>query len=157
MARANIQLIDAIRTAARKIEEGNLYQWGHMGACNCGHLAQELTPFSKKEIHEYALRKYGDWTDQVRDYCPTSGIPMDEIISTMLTSGLSLEDLIDLERLKNKAVLQRMGVNMLNHNKKEDVVNYMLTWADLLEDQLLNRIDISEITRKENLNEKIFL
>lgn len=150
MARANLKLIDAIRNAAEKIERGNNYQWGHMGACNCGYLAQELTKYSKAEIHKYAMRKYGDWTDQVRDYCSTSGMPMDEIISVMLNSGLNKEDLIDLERLKNHKVLRAIpeGKRDLNHNQKEDVARYMRAWADLLEKELIDLVDISDLENK---------
>lgn len=136
----------AIRTAAKKIQEGTHYQWGHMGGCNCGHLAQELTPYSKREIHEYAMRKSGDWTDQVEDYCSTSAMPMDEIISSMMDSGLERKDMIDLERLKNQEVRRFMGERgiKLSHNIKQDVVDYMFAWADLLEEKLLSNIKLPE-------------
>jgi hypothetical protein len=157
MARANFKLVTAIRNAAAGIERGNLYQWGHMGACNCGHLAQELTSYNKAEIHQHALRKYGDWTDQVKDYCSTSGMPMDEIISTMLNAGLSREDLIELERLKNPLVLNKLTLNRpLNHNVKADVVLYMNTWANMLEDELIRRVDISELKKVSKKIENIF-
>lgn len=153
MARANIKLIKAIRTAAHQIKNGSNYQWGHMGGCNCGHLAQELTTYSKREIHEYAMRKSGDWTDQVADYCSTSAMPMDEIISSMMSSGLERKDMIELERLKNHEVRRYMGESGINlrHNKKEDVVSYMLAWADLLEEQMLAKIELPKelMTEKE--------
>jgi len=146
MARPNIKLIKAIRTAAKKINKGTHYQWGHMGGCNCGHLAQELTPCSKREIHEYAMRKSGDWTDQVEDYCNTSAMPMDEIISSMMDSGLERKDMIDLERLKNQEVRKFMGTagEKLYHNSKKNVVDYMIAWADLLEEQLLSDIKLPQ-------------
>lgn len=144
MARANFKLINAIRKAANKIENGSDYQWGHMGGCNCGHLAQELTPFTKREIHEYAMRKSGDWTDQVQDYCSTSQMPMDEIISTMMESGLERKDMVELERLKNHEVRLFMGEigKSLSHNKKQDVVNYMKAWAEMLEIKMLENIHL---------------
>ncbi|SMG29500.1 hypothetical protein SAMN05661096_01854 [Marivirga sericea] len=146
MARPNIKLIKAIKTAARKIQEGTHYQWGHMGGCNCGHLAQELTPYSKREIHEYAMRKSGDWTDQVEDYCSTSAMPMDEIISSMMDSGLERKDMMELERLRNQEVRRCMGKAgmTLSHNSKEDVVDYMFAWAELLEEKLLADIKLPE-------------
>ena len=144
MARANIKLIQAIKKAADKIEKGSNYQWGHMGACNCGHLAQELTSYSKREIHEYAMRKSGDWTDQVNDFCGTSGMPMDEIISSMMESGLERKDMIELERLKNEQVRHSLGKKgqTLNHNVKADVVLYMRGWAALLENELIKDIEL---------------
>ena len=55
MARPNLDLIAALRRTARKINDGAPYQWGHMGSCNCGNLAQELTKLTKAEIHAHAL------------------------------------------------------------------------------------------------------
>jgi hypothetical protein len=146
MARANFKLINAIKKAAHKIENGTDYQWGHMGGCNCGHLAQELTTFTKREIHEYAMRKSGDWTDQVQDYCSSSQMPMDEIISTMMESGLERRDMIELERLNNHEVRLFMGEvgKSLSHNSKRDVVKYMKAWAEMLEIGLVENIQLPD-------------
>ena len=40
MAKATPVLIEALRKTAKKLEKGARYQWGHMGCCNCGNLAQ---------------------------------------------------------------------------------------------------------------------
>lgn len=53
MARPNPDLIAAIEKTILKLSKGAPYQWVHMGACNCGNLAQELTKLSKAEIHSY--------------------------------------------------------------------------------------------------------
>ncbi|MEH0156575.1 hypothetical protein V6R21_20670 [Limibacter armeniacum] len=143
MAIPNLSLINAIRSAADAIEQAVHYQWGHMGMCNCGHLAQELTHLSKSEIHEYALRaREGDWADQVAAFCPTSKLPMDLLISTMLDAGLTREDLHHLERLSDPAVIQQFPVEERNlvYNRKEDVVRYMSVWADMLEQIMLKEI-----------------
>lgn len=159
MARANFKLINAIKKAANKIENGTDYQWGHMGGCNCGHLAQELTPYSKREIHEYAMRKSGDWTDQVQDYCSTSQMPMDEIIASMMESGLERKDMIELERLKNHEVrlfMGKRGIN-LSHNKKQDVVDYMKAWAEMLEMKLIENIHLpDQLLKQKNKLDKVF-
>ena len=36
MATANPELIAALERTASKLQQGASYQWGHMGACNCG-------------------------------------------------------------------------------------------------------------------------
>jgi hypothetical protein len=77
MAHANPELIQALRRTAQKLSIGNPYQWGHMGSCNCGNLAQELTQLTKAQIHEFAMQGRGDWREQVEEFCPTSGLPMD--------------------------------------------------------------------------------
>lgn len=126
-------LVSAIRRAADSISSGSHYEWGHMGSCNCGHLAQQLTQKTKDEIHRAAMEKKGDWADQVLDFCPQSGMTMDWLISELTSYGLSTRDLIDLERLTNPSVLEKAGVPYLSKNKKEDVVTYMHSWADLME------------------------
>ena len=142
MARANIKLIKAIRKTARRLARKAPYQWGHMGSCNCGHLAQEITRVSKADIHSYALHSEGSWTDQSRAYCSTSGLPMDLLISAMLDVGLALEDLEYLEKLSDPKVLNRLDHPRLRFNNREDVIVYMLAWAEILEEQLLASIPL---------------
>lgn len=139
MARPSQRLIAALRASARKINDSENYQWGHMGACNCGFLTQELTNLSKREIHEYAMRGKGDWSEQVDAFCPTSQMPMDLLISELIGAGLSLTDLINLERLKDPAVLCRIPAERrmtLQHNQRADVALYLENWADLLSEQM---------------------
>lgn len=138
MARASIQLIKVLRETAQRLAKGDNYQWGHMGSCNCGHLAQTITRYSKGAIHAAAMWRHGDWREQLRDYCPQSGLPMDEIIDHMLDFGLTREDLAHLERLSHPIILQRLPEERryLLHNWREDVVLYLETWAALLEEAL---------------------
>ncbi len=127
------KLVSAIRRAADNISAGDGYEWGHMGRCNCGHLARELTSLSAADIQRYAMEKSGDWADQVLDFCPTSGMTMDWLISELSNYGLSHRDLIDLERLSNIEVLEKAGTHSLCKNKAADVAHYMNTWAGMLE------------------------
>ncbi len=142
MARPTPELIESLRRTAHKLKTGSPYQWGHMGGCNCGNLAQELTKLTRDDIHRYAMQRYGDWNEQVEDYCSTSRLPIDLIISEMLTAGLTIEDLKHLERLGDQSVLNRLPIEerFLKHNVRDDVVRYMTEWADMLEEQLLKRI-----------------
>lgn len=144
MARPTPELIDALRRTARKVAQGAPYQWGHMGSCNCGNLAQELTRMTKDQIHQYAMQRYGDWNEQVADYCDTSQLPFDIIINQMTQAGLSLEDLKHLEKLDDRDVLRRLPVEQrfLKHNHRDDVVTYLNEWANLLEERLLAKIKL---------------
>ncbi|WP_226389404.1 hypothetical protein [Penaeicola halotolerans] len=149
MAQANPTLINALRKTADKLKKGAPYQWGHMGSCNCGNLAQEITHLSKAEIHAYAMHRMGDWTEQTLEYCGTSGYPMDLMMTKMLEAGLSLEDLRHLEKLSDQSILRQIPIEhrYLKHNKRDDVVLYLLTWADLLEEEWLktNPVDLTEL------------
>ena len=154
MAKATPELIAGLRRTANKLEKGAGYQWGHMGCCNCGNLAQELTGLSKAEIHQYAMRRHGDWTEQAMDYCSTSGMPMDLLISQLLDAGLSTEDLKNLEKLSDPEVLRNMPQDRRypKHNVREDVIAYMQTWANLLEEKFLSSSSVPRFERVQELS-----
>ncbi|MFC0185829.1 hypothetical protein SAMN04515674_1149 [Pseudarcicella hirudinis] len=140
MAHANTVLINALRRTANKLSSGTSYQWGHMGSCNCGNLAQELTLLSKAEIHEFAMAGRGDWREQVEEFCPASGLPMDLLIAEMLKNGLTTTDLQHLEKLSDRKILAGIPSEIrskMKYNSREDVILYLSTWANLLEDELL--------------------
>ncbi|MHC2993475.1 hypothetical protein OB13_18550, partial [Pontibacter sp. HJ8] len=147
MARSSVHLVQAIRHTAQRLAKGDKYQWGHMGSCNCGHLAQTITQYSKGQIHGAAMGRHGDWREQLRDYCLQSGLPMDQIIDEMLAFGLSTDDLEHLERLSHPHVLQALPAaqRYLKHNVRQDVVLYLNTWADLLEEELLPHIKLGSL------------
>lgn len=135
MARPDPRLVRALRETADRLADGAAYRWTHMGACNCGHLAQTLTDLSPAEIHAQALEKAGDWRQQVIDHCPSSGYPIDHVIDTMLEVGMTHRDIQALERLEDPAVLRALPAERrpLDHRRRADVVLYMRGWADLLE------------------------
>jgi hypothetical protein len=147
MANPNPELIAALENTVSKLKNGSPYQWGHMGACNCGNLAQELTKLEKGEIHGYAMQRHGDWNEQLIDYCPTSGYPMDLMITRMLEFGLTTNDLAHLERLSDPKVLAEMSLekrHSLSKNKKEDVIFYMISWSKLLRKNWLKEKEIPQ-------------
>ena len=67
MAQPTLPVIQALRNTAHRLATAP-YQWGHMGSCNCGHLAQTITRLTKAEIHARAMQRYGDWERQSIDY-----------------------------------------------------------------------------------------
>ena len=142
MAKVSLKIIDALRKTAAQLESGHRYEWGHMGSCNCGNLAQTITSFTRAEIQQYALQKRGNWSDQLLDYCPTSGYPMDMIIERMVDFGFSSQDLRHLEWLSDSEVLTKIGVPFLNRNLKSDTILYLNSWADLIEDQIISTIKL---------------
>lgn len=138
MARPTRKLIHALHVTIESIRDGAKYQWGHMGMCNCGHLAQALTSRSQREIHAAALRRAGDWGQQAVEYCPTSGMPIDAIITEMLDAGLTLDDIDYLERLNDPRVLATLPRERrwLRRNDREDLLFYLEAWRALLSEQL---------------------
>src|SRR5438552_12081268 len=105
-----------------------------MGMCNCGHLAQAITGLTPAEIHASALAREGDWEQQAIDYCPTSGQIIDHVLAAMFLIGLHRDDIRNLEKLSDIDVVHRMR-RYPRRNRREDVVEYMRMWADILEER----------------------
>lgn len=146
MAISSIELIEALRRTAQKLESGATYHWGHMGACNCGNLAQELLLVSKAEIHAWALEsREGDWSEQTDEYCTTSHLPMDLMIRKLLEKGLSAHDLKHLEKLSDPQILALLpeSERELNYHHKSDVISYLRAWAILLENNLVEKVSLN--------------
>jgi len=135
VARPSRRLIDALRATARRLEDGARYEWGHMGRCNCGHLAQTLTTFTPEQIHRMAMVRFGNWNEQVREYCPSSGFQMDLLIDLLMDAGLDRDDLCHLENLSDTQVLSRLPIEErdLQRNHREHTIRYVRAWADALE------------------------
>lgn len=136
MARPTIELIIALRSTAARLAEGADYKWSHFGQCNCGHLAQTVTHFTAKELQDAAFARAGDWKEQALEYCPTSGYPVDYVLTRLFELGLAPEDMGHLERLTDDRILRRLGVQSLVYTRRDHVVAYMQAWADWLSERL---------------------
>lgn len=139
MARANTELVRALRTTADRLADGVHYEWGNPAACNCGHLARTVTELSQAELLGYAKERQAEWGEIVIDSCPTSGMPIDWVIDRLVQLGLTHDDLARLEDLEHSDVLRRLPLEQrrrLRRNRREDVVLYLRTWADLLDEQI---------------------
>lgn len=146
MAHPNLALIGALRQAAKNLEEGAHYAWGHHGSCNCGHVLQVVTHLSKEEILRHAHTGIGEWTEIADSYCGVTHAPADLLISKLEAIGLTPTDIHCLEYLQDRNVLNSLpgGFRWLKKNMREDVILYFETFAQLLEEQLLAHIDIKE-------------
>lgn len=141
----------ALEKASYELESSSNYQWGHMGSCNCGFLARQITGHSSEQIHSYSMHRSGDWADQLRDYCPTSKLPMDEVIYRMEKAGISLSALSKLERLSDERILNRIPAQRkpLKYNSSSDASLYMRVWSEMIKEELLNEVELP----KELLNQ----
>lgn len=149
MAKPSIPLINALRKTSAHLLQSPHYQWGHMGSCNCGFLAQQITGLGKSEIHKFAMQGYGDWSEQLNDYCPNSGLSMDVIITTLLDVGFDIDDLKHLERLSDFSVLTTLPQeeSRLRYNVKDDVVKYLNAWASCLETPCVEDVQLPTFDR----------
>lgn len=152
MAAVKLEVIEALRKTARALEEDAPYMWGHMGSCNCGNLAQQVTRRTKAEIHAFAMQGKGDWNEQLNDYCSNTSIPLDLVIFDLISFGFTTDDLKNLERLSDHDILNRTPLEKrhLRHNCKDDVVVYLNEWADMLEEKLLEEITLPRFIKETN-------
>ncbi|CAN5754580.1 hypothetical protein BH10BAC2_BH10BAC2_07390 [soil metagenome] len=155
MANPNMMLIDALKETATRLKNGAQYAWGNHGSCNCGNLLQVITKMSKEEIIRYAQTGIGEWTELSEEHCAVTDAPVGLLISKLQQLGLNATDIHHLEYLDNKEVLKNLpsGFRWLKRNVKEDVIVYFETFANMLEEQLIGRIDIISLMNS-NTEEK---
>ena len=145
MATPNLTLIQALRETAVRLRNGAHYAWGNHGACNCGNLTQVVTNLTKEEILKYAHTGIGEWTELAEDFCGVTDAPASLLISKLEQIGLTPSDIHNLEYLEDKKVLERLpgGFRWLQRNQREDVIEYFEAYANLLEEQLADSIEIN--------------
>lgn len=154
MATASLEIIEVLRETSKRIGTSKSgYDWKNIGACNCGNLVQVVTGMDKKRIHKSGIQKHGDWEMLVYLYKENSQYEIDQIIKTLINLGFTPEDIVNLESLSAPEILQRLPEERkyLKRDKREDVVFYLETWANLLEEELVENIDLTELQKERFL------
>ncbi|HKS21658.1 MAG TPA: hypothetical protein VJZ76_02580 [Thermoanaerobaculia bacterium] len=127
-------LLAALDRTIARLSGDTAYSWGHMGMCNCGHLAQSITGLTQAEIHASALEREGDWEAQANRYCPSSGLLIDTVLAAMFALGLTRDDIRHLEKLSDPNVLRGAGRTYLRRNQRDDVLVYLKAWREVLDE-----------------------
>lgn len=150
MAHPNTKLIEALRQAASRLKKGAYYEWGNHGACNCGHLLQVITELPKGEIQHYALSSTGEWTEIAEDWCPVTDAPVGLLMTKLEAAGLTPSDIHHIEYLSDESILAQLpgGKRWLERNKRDDVVLYFETMADMLEEKMIRIVKLNLETEK---------
>jgi hypothetical protein len=152
MAKPSFELVQALKETANRLKNGAYYAWGNHGGCNCGNLLQVVTQLSKEEILQYAHSGIGEWTELAEDFCGVSNAPISLLLKKLQELGLTPTDIHNLEYLEDKTVLQNLpgGFRWLKKNVREDVIVYFETYAQLIEEQLIEQIQIPTELFKTN-------
>ncbi len=147
MAYANASLIQALRETAKRLKTGVPYAWGNHGSCNCGNLLQVVTDLSKEEILAYAHQGIGEWTELSTEYCGVTNAPIDLLVKKLQDFGLTPSDIHGLEYLDDRKILDQLpgGFRWLKKNDRNDVIDYFETFATMLENELIDKVDISAL------------
>ncbi len=153
MAYPNIELIAALRETASRLKNGVPYAWGNHGSCNCGNLLQVITDLSKEEILTYAHSGIGEWTELATDYCGVTNAPVSLLLKKLQDAGLTPTDIHHLEYLDDRQVLNALpgGFRWLKRNQREDVIIYFETFAQLLEDLLIESVPLPKMDWVEEM------
>lgn len=146
MAHPNFALIEALRETATRLKQGAPYAWGNHGSCNCGNLLQVVTQLKQEEILAYAHTGIGEWTELAEDFCPTTNAPVNLLLFKLQQLGLTPTDIHNLEYLEDRKVLEQLegGFRWLKRNLREDVIAYFEAYANILENQLIDTIEIPD-------------
>lgn len=142
----NTKLITALRLTATALEEGTFaYNWDRLGSCNCGSLFCALSGRSANELYNVASARRlrsgpndgtGTWSQLAGSYCPITGKTTDALFKELLGYGLTVKSIVDLEYLRDPAVLARLiPPRKLDYKSARDAAAYMRAWADLLVEQ----------------------
>jgi hypothetical protein len=104
------KLITALRTAATALENGTFaYDWSQPHSCNCGVIASVLTHQSSKKLQSQVpdIPK-PSWERIVQHHCPVTGLSENFVIRSMQEAGMTPLDIVQLEKLSNPKVVERM-------------------------------------------------
>lgn len=138
----------ALREAARRIETGEVsYSWMNIARCNCGVLAQVLLGFDSKELEWRIFQGRGffgfsgTWGRnlEIEAQCKATGLPLHEVLRSLIAAGLSTLDMAHLEGLSAYAIRCRAGLPSTDlfgdYSEAPNVIRYMRAWADMLDEQ----------------------
>jgi hypothetical protein len=126
----------ALRETAARLEGGARYEWGHVGRCNCGHLAQTVAALDDRAILRLFGQELGEWSEHARGRCAATNQDLEALFQVLHKAGLSRTDLLHLEHLSDPAVLRRLPDERrraLRRNERADVAVYMRALADEVE------------------------
>ena len=141
-------LIAALRKTADDIAKGNKkYAWHERESCNCGVLAQNLLGIEphklKVEIACSLMRGEGfgstpsdTWSEMAR-ICPETGLPVADIVTTLMGYGLEAQDFAALEYLEG------------NVTKPFSDKNAVATWLREKATELESQLPTISQTQKE--------
>lgn len=128
------KLINALKSVLVNLAEDKVdYDWSETNKCNMGLVARSITGTLEDEFmkkywinisREYKLKKNKHitgspwWSDLANHYCPTTGMPMVKIFQILYEAGMTKQDIINLETLKDEKILSLAGIS------KEPIVTY---------------------------------
>lgn len=86
----------------------------------------------------YKAGAFGCWGAQAakgEEACDSRWEEIPGTMAALIGMGLYPADMTNLEFLSDKEVLDRIGASQMNFQGRENVILYMLAWADILQEE----------------------
>ena len=127
-------LIDALRETSSRLSDDTVeYQGVWDNVCGSPH----PNPYRHEQFRDCGVYRLqlDEWSEHATDYCSKTGCKVDDIFLTIEQHGMTHEDIVKLENLSDRKVLDNLvgGFRHLERNNRSDVIDYMNSFADLLE------------------------
>lgn len=136
------RLLPSLKIVVNSLEKDIVhYDWHQQQSCNCGLVVQAVlnaTPNEVQMLFDYG-KKYSyttNWQEAVKDNCSITGIPMNDVFKTLYDLGLRPEDIVHLEYLNNRAILEiaKIDIKIASYySNKENLILYLKAWVKILE------------------------
>src|SRR5690349_12626671 len=111
------ELIRVIEKTIYALEKNKLhYNWVQNSSCNCGVFAQQLMGMDAVQLMHHISFTYPHINPKAEQWgnkaiyqkeCSITGAPMSIVFSKLFEIGLSDQDIIHLENLSDKKILNR--------------------------------------------------
>jgi hypothetical protein len=126
------------------MQEGD---WGKQASANV-HQPRKSPP--RPDFGDRPALDEGAWEPEDVGACQVSGASMDFVFYSLNRMGLSATDVRQLERLSDPEVRRRLGTENVYfpHHVRENVIDYLIKWADLLEEDLCDEGKVPSSTQK---------
>jgi hypothetical protein len=143
-------LIESLRIAANALEKDFIhYKWIHQHSCNCGVVVQAVLGIATTKVQQlfneatratqFAYDPKNDdfltWRGVCQRSCSVTGEPLSNVFKVLKESGLRPEDIVHLEYLNNKAILEISGIKKESKyfTQKTNLILYLKAWVKILE------------------------
>lgn len=161
-------LIKSLKTAISALEKGIvMYDWHTQSSCNCGVVVQALTDSDTKTVNilfdkarmcipNVNKNNFLTWREVAQQNCSVTGKPLHEVFELLVSYGLKMEDIVHLEYMNNKAIIEVSGIDILDkdyYTKKSNLISYLKAWVKILE----NKIDTINFTDKGKLESELLV
>ncbi len=135
------------------------YKWTSQQSCNCGVVVQALLGTTKEatiklfdearfDIENLIKAKcdssgeiiengsHRTWREVAQQHCSVTGQPLHRVFELLCEAGLKMQDIVHLEYLNNKAILEVAKIDTKEkeyYTKKENLIKYLRAWVGILE------------------------